>query len=76
MLGTVAAGCCFYWRIYFWPERFGYAGSPYGLFLLGGSHLFDLLYPLAFRYVEKEQQEKDGGRLQTVEDDGIAKKRS
>ena len=61
MLGTVAAGCCFYWRIWYWPERFDYAWSPYGAFLLVGSHLFDFLYPFAFIYVrnwEKDQAEK------------------
>ena len=45
MLGTLAAGCSFYWRILYWSERSGYAWTPYGAFLLIGSHLFDLLYP-------------------------------
>jgi paspaline synthase len=53
MLGTVTAGCFFYWRIYFWPERFGYAWTPYGAFLLLASHFFDLLYPFAYIYVQK-----------------------
>jgi hypothetical protein len=27
----------FFWRIHYWPERFGYAWTPYGQFLLLGS---------------------------------------
>ena len=57
MLGTLAAGCCFYWRIFYWPERFGYAWSPYGAFLLLGSHFFDLLYPFVFVYVRRHENE-------------------
>ena len=59
MLGTLAAGCCFYWRIFYWPERFGYAWTPYGAFLLLGSHFFDLLYPFVFMYVQR--CERSGG---------------
>ena len=57
MLGTLAAGCCFYWRVIYWPERFGYAWSPYGAFLLIGSHLFDILYPFVFIYVQRYENE-------------------
>lgn len=56
MLGTVAAGCCFYWRILYWPERFGYAWTPYGAFLLVGSHIFDLIYPFVFVYVRRYEK--------------------
>lgn len=59
MLGTLAAGCCFYWRIYYWPERFGYAWTPYGAFLLLGSHFFDFLYPFVFVYVERHAKACD-----------------
>ncbi|EKG10435.1 hypothetical protein MPH_12534 [Macrophomina phaseolina MS6] len=61
-LGTVAAGCCFYWRIYFWPERYGYAWTPYGALLLVGSHISDLAYPFALAYVRKH----GGGRQDRV----------
>ncbi|KAK7180692.1 hypothetical protein DPSP01_012998 [Paraphaeosphaeria sporulosa] len=64
-LGTVTAGCCFYWRIYFWPERFGYAWTPYGALLLVGSHVLDLAFPFALAYVRKHgegRQEKVNGK--------------
>ncbi|RMZ77840.1 hypothetical protein DV737_g4179, partial [Chaetothyriales sp. CBS 132003] len=51
MLGTTATGCCFAWRIYFWPKRFGYAWTPYGAFLLITCHCVDLVYPVAFMYI-------------------------
>ncbi|TAQ84219.1 hypothetical protein B7494_g7456 [Chlorociboria aeruginascens] len=52
MLGTVTAGMCFYWRIYYWPERYGYAWTPYGAFLMLASHLFDFIYPFTYAYVK------------------------
>lgn len=61
MLGTNAAACCFYWRIYYWPERFGYAWSPYGAFLLLTSLFIDLLYPFVFMYVAKHEKALDSG---------------
>lgn len=61
MLGTNAAACCFYWRIYYWPERFDYAWTPYGAFLLLTSLFTDLLYPFAFMYVRSHEQAPGAG---------------
>ena len=59
MIGTVAAAIALYWRGYYWPERFGYASSPYFIFLFFNTHLFDFLYPIAFFYIRKEEQEME-----------------
>lgn len=53
--GTLAAGCCFHWRAYYWPQRFGYAWTPYGVFLLGASHILDFIYPFVFAYVKRHE---------------------
>lgn len=56
MLGTLAASFALYWRGYYWPERFDYVSTPLCVFLLAGSHFFDLAYPIAFVYVDKEEE--------------------
>lgn len=61
MLGTNAAACCFFWRIYYWPDRFSYAWTPYGAFLLLTSLFIDLLYPFAFKYVQKHEKALGSG---------------
>lgn len=53
MLGTIAAACCFFWRVYYWPERFGYAWTPYGQFLLLGSIGSDVVYAVVYIYVHR-----------------------
>lgn len=59
MLGTIAAACCFFWRIYYWPERFGYAWSAYGQFLLLGSIGSDMVYAVVYIYVQKLEKQLD-----------------
>ncbi|KAL4967237.1 terpene cyclase spyD [Aspergillus stella-maris] len=59
MLGTIAAACCFFWRVHYWPERFGYAWTPYGRFLLLGSIAFDLLYAVVYVFVQGQEGRLD-----------------
>ncbi|KAJ5186089.1 hypothetical protein N7491_006040 [Penicillium cf. griseofulvum] len=59
MLGTLAAACCFFWRVYYWPERFGYAWSPYGHFLLLGSVGSDIVYAIVYIYVQSLEKQLD-----------------
>lgn len=60
MLGTLAAAGCFYWRAYFWPERFGYAVNPIGAFLLIVSHIFDFAYPFVYSAIRRKESTHDG----------------
>lgn len=59
MLGTIAAACCFFWRITYWPERFGYAWTPYGQFLLLGSIASDMVYAMVYIYVQRVEKRGD-----------------
>lgn len=59
MLGTLAAASCFYWRAYFWPERFGYALDPIGAFLLIVSHIFDFAYPFVYSAIRRKESTHD-----------------
>jgi paspaline synthase len=62
-VGTLTAQFCFFWRIYYWPERFGYAWSPYGALLLCAWQIPDLAYPFVLRYVRKHGVE---GRMKAA----------
>lgn len=55
-IGTLAAGLCFVWKGYYWPERFSYAWTPYGTFLIVGSWFTDfVIYPVVFAYVKDQE---------------------
>ena len=53
VLGTLmmTLSCC--WLGVFWYDKFAYLLSPYFIFLFASSHLFDLLYPLLFQYLNR-----------------------
>jgi len=55
MLGTLAAASALYWRGYYWPERFDYVFTPYRMLLLFVTHVFDLIYPIAFIRIQREE---------------------
>ncbi len=71
MIGTIAAGCSFYWSLYYWPERFQYINTPLAFFLVVGSHLSDLLYAFALRTVKR--REREIGRLGGTNGDATRK---
>lgn len=53
MSGTIAAARFLFWRIHYWSERFGYAWTPYGQFLLLGSIGSDMVYAVVYVYVQR-----------------------
>jgi len=55
-VGTLAANLCFFYRAMEWPERFGYAVGPVGMFYILGSSFIDLVYIITFLSVRRYEQ--------------------
>lgn len=55
------------WRGYNWPERFPYVFTPYFMFLLIMTHIFDFVYPIFFAQIRKELLEGRGSQARKRE---------